>query len=109
MKTRLEMPDFMYELYGHFCGCGAPELAYQEVINELRRLADRGKPPEGHDENGLWWLLVYFLDSLDLTEHGISVRGAWLTDKGGDVLKFLEEHGADWTDDEEIDWLIPQS
>jgi hypothetical protein len=36
----------------------------------------------------------------DLTEHGGSVWGSWLTDKGRDLLEYLEGN-------EEDDWMEP--
>jgi hypothetical protein len=40
------------------------------------------------------YLLLGFLDHLDLTEHGTSIRFGWLTPKGEAVRNWLEAHPA---------------
>jgi hypothetical protein len=43
---------------------------------------------------GLQYLVLYMLDHLDLTEHGGTVGGGWLTDKGKSVLDALQREAA---------------
>lgn len=95
-----------------FCECGNPEDVMALVRDALRAISDRGDALHalpGH----LGWsdgdeaarqiemkvlpldspqalLLRYLMASADLTEHGSSVFGAWLTDKGRDLLSFLD-------------------
>lgn len=87
------------------CGCGAPE----EVIDSLARYLHRQRALHADSErlsgtaweafvedldrtHGFehrdgrapleYWWAAYTADRLELTEHGGSVAGAWLTDKG---------------------------
>jgi len=46
----------------------------------------------GMDERpGLAYGYLYMLDVLELTEHGGTVGGCWLTDKGKEVLTAIRE------------------
>ena len=77
-----------------WCGCGSPDdvdrmmLAYLTNINERwTTRKDEGDPHYGWRATpGLSedaeTLIQYIADSLDWTEHGGSVGGAWLTDDG---------------------------
>ena len=87
-----------------FCGCGDPEATTDDILDYLRLLKKR------HDDNtepGNRWpngsaawsgntdaiharfpderylhLIEYVADAVDLTEHGGSCAGGWLTDGG---------------------------
>lgn len=49
-------------------------------------------------------MVRYLMASNDLTEHGGSVFGAWLTDKGFELLEFLEKTPEDdWMNESEDD------
>jgi hypothetical protein len=41
-------------------------------------------------DSGVQMLILYWIDGQGLTEHGGSVFGAWLTDKGLAILNFLK-------------------
>lgn len=81
-----------------FCGCGCPE----DAAGALLRLLRLHPLYEHYDELRAWvpdlgvqYLLLYQLDRLELTEHGGSVGGAWLTDKGTEVRDALAREQAD--------------
>jgi hypothetical protein len=81
-----------------FCGCDSPKAA----CRALRDLLSLHPLYEHRDEFeqfvpdvGLQALLLYTLDHFDLTEHGGTVGGGWLTDKGKALLAALNEHAAD--------------
>jgi hypothetical protein len=74
------------------CGCGNAEEAF-ELIRDLLRLAPFyehrdevraliGDGPTGH-------IVLSTLDHADLIEHGGTIHGSWLTDKGEWYLKAL--------------------
>jgi hypothetical protein len=74
-----------------FCGCATTENTWGLILAELERL-DRG---ECREDDGLAAAIV---DHFDLSEHGTSIRGGWLTNDGKEALAFLRLHGADWRD-----------
>jgi hypothetical protein len=73
------------------CGCGSSdEIA--ELAHEI--LGHFGKP---FDERKLkiydkieYEIIAHWLDSKELIEHGSSVGGSWLTDKGKELLEVLK-------------------
>jgi hypothetical protein len=76
-----------------FCGCGMPEAAAKALLRLLQLHPLYEHQAEIHEmlpDDGVRHLLFYQLDALDLTEHGGSVGGAWLTDKGKEVRAALE-------------------
>lgn len=82
-----------------FCGCGSPEEASRALLQLLRLHPLFEHYGELHDwigDIGPEYLLLYMLDRFELTEHGGSVGGAWLTEKGEavrDALAREEEDG----------------
>ena len=91
-----------------FCGCGDPEENLAYVRRVLRHIADRRVVGDGtFDEIHKSWVdwdaegdaimgpaklfTQYVLAQKDLTEHGGSVGGAWLSNKGYELLEDLDE------------------
>lgn len=79
-------------------GCGAPWAA----ANWLRRALEAHPAWEKQsvqravwgDDDGRAYVLRHMLDHAALTEHGGSVGGAWLTERGERVLAALQVPGA---------------
>lgn len=78
------------------CGCGSSEEFSERAVDLLKHF---GTP---HDERSLkeffhgdqadfWELMAHWLDSKDLLEHGGSIYGSWLTEKGEECLKTINE------------------
>lgn len=81
-----------------FCGCGSPEDAAGALLRllGLHPLHDhRAEFKEYVPDDGIEMLLLYMLDRLELTEHGGTVGGAWLTAKGEAVRDALAREEAD--------------
>lgn len=99
METRaMTREELRINVLDYWCGCGNPELACAALLRllKLHPLYDnRAEFEEWIADDGVGYLLFYQLDHMELTEHGGSVGGAWLTPKGGAALKALERESAD--------------
>jgi hypothetical protein len=92
------LPDGMMELSKLCCGCGVPEMFYEAALEALEFFA------ADHAARDYQWvyaekfryLAINALDSADLLEHGSTIAGSWLTDRGREALAFLRAHGKDW-------------
>jgi hypothetical protein len=92
-----------YEDLG-LCGCGIPEAAYELVRDVLVLVADdedrHGWAPLVKTllgSPGAYHLIMSSLDEADLIDHGSSIDGAWLTDKGrwyASTLRMIEDWDA---------------
>lgn len=81
-------------LQGWFCGCGDPYSAAGALLkllalHPLHESKSQSELNRWITDYGVIYLLLYKLDSDELTEHGGTVAGAWLTDKGKAVLEAL--------------------
>ncbi len=83
-----------------FCGCGDPDEALNYIKCVLQSIEDRQKPECDFRLNIVnlialtgkaHYFTLYFLDDKGLTEHGSSVGGCWLTQKGSELLEDLTE------------------
>ncbi len=89
----------------NFCGCGDPSDAYSALLETLKvhnapenqTLEERITIRENWNKKlDIYnYLILYFIDAAGLTEHGGSVGGCWLTQKGQAVVAFLEEWGTE--------------
>lgn len=89
----------------NWCCCGRPEDALQKLLDILENIGKEhpeGRAPEGYwqkrsaeqdelfkNDSGLMYMTLYWLNSMGLSEHGGSVGGGWLTDRGEEVLRAL--------------------
>lgn len=74
-----------------FCGCGSPEEVLSLLLDALEwcgapNKAKLNRSVEPLNERGLM-LALYVADDRDLIEHGGSVIGGWLTEKGRAFLE----------------------
>ena len=96
-----------YHMLG-LCGCGQPDEVHAFLI-ECAKCFDRGIPGLSHKESLKKWdeaggvdsiatlvtvnpkvaaeFIAHFLEQRDLTEHGGSVYGSWLSDDGYDFIE----------------------
>lgn len=74
-----------------FCCCGDVSKGLKAIKECLEAVESK----EAKDVNDFrFYVLFYVLDKLELTHHGFSVCGSWLSEKGKDVLtvlRYLEE------------------
>lgn len=92
--TRAELRVFLVK---HFCYCGSPDLAAGALLRLLRLhplYSHQSEFEEWIPDQGVETLLLYQLDHMGLTEHGGTVKGAWLTDLGEAVRDALVTEAA---------------
>ena len=80
-----------------FCGC-VDDIACDKIIEALTCLSER-KDREGFDalldgpfngDSAYAYITLQYLNDKGLTEHGISIRYPWLTDKGRKALEIAK-------------------
>lgn len=90
------------------CGCGPAEAAF-DLIRDLLRLAPfydhRAEITDLIGSGAVGHIVLSALDSADLIEHGGTIHGSWLTDKGTWYLKVLNSI-TDW---DQIDVGLPHN
>lgn len=97
------LTGFFGEAFG-FCGCGCLSMSIKFVRDILNCFEDSedvtgylklDKAKEACGNDNITDFVLHWLDTVELTEHGSSVYGSWLTEKGKalrDYLKnFVEE------------------
>src|SRR3990167_2016930 len=96
--TQKELRAWLFNEW--FCHCGSPELAVR-ALRGLLALHPLFEPGRWEDlerfvpDEGVRLLVLYTLAQFDLTRHGGTVEGAWLSDKGHAVLAALNQEAAD--------------
>jgi hypothetical protein len=92
--ARRELSLAVDEMY---CGCGTPGEALK-TIHDLLRAApfheNRAAVEAILPTSGVEMLVLGSLDRADLIEHGSSIAGSWLTEKGQRVLSILDQVSA---------------
>lgn len=87
----------------NICGCGTGET--WEIIKLLLQRAQKSQSfyDKAEDASSKWVeFAAKVLDAWDLLDHGTGIGGAWLTEEGKLMLKFLNDFGCD--DDKWPDW-----
>jgi hypothetical protein len=74
------------------CGCGSSEELAERAFKLLENFShdDIDKRFSVYDKVGDE-ILAHWFDSLDLTEHGSSVYGSWLSPKGEKIYKNIKD------------------
>lgn len=89
-----EAEAFYFDQIG-LCGCGNPEDVHKFLLDCLSsgkddsNIIDYKKVEKLVSENTetVAQFVLHFLDKVSLTEHGGSVYGSWLTERGKQVLE----------------------
>jgi len=100
------LKQFYYEEL-NFCGCGNPEDIMQlikDLLNQISHKWDNEKTYEERQEeiikifnfNGkvnhaVYDFILNYLDIVGLLEHGGSIGGSWLTERGKVILKLMNQ------------------
>jgi len=90
-----ESSDALDWLQGNagFCGCGDP-LSAMQFLYKVLKLApfhqDWKLVRDLFPNDGMYHFVLYQLNHLGLMEHGGSVGGGWLTERGELALKLLQ-------------------
>lgn len=89
----VDIHAFFYNEFGA-CGCSDLPAMIGVVKSLLEWLSSNIVERPSYDtlfggNTGVFYILVGRLDSLGFSEHGSSIRCAWLTDTGEDFLKAL--------------------
>lgn len=85
------------------CGCNQPSEAYELVRDVLAYFAQDHADRDYHELDwligtpGAVQLVLSQLDNAKLTDHGGTLAGGWLTDKGRAALEMMRRH--EWYDD----------
>ncbi len=110
------------------CGCGMPEAILEfvcKVLELLEKRYDRAAGPDAYETclEGLKAIgldlytpigefTLHTLDHLGFLEHGGSIGGSWLTNKGKQLVKAYDKLGKDRLqealDDMEVEILNPE-
>jgi len=80
-----DLPQGIVEFDELLCGCGQPQICWDALYSYLQRTKFYC-----NTENPFELFFMYVVDHLKLTEHGTSIYGAWLTQKGKEVLTWLD-------------------
>lgn len=83
----------------NFCGCGDSEGVRAWMKTLLEKLAEDGTFARDvihemfeSDPECAKYFTLYTLDAMGLTEHGSSVWGSWITDKGRAFIKIMDSY-----------------
>jgi len=103
MAEEIKAPDFTNPVdihaffYNEFgaCGCSDLEAMISVVKDLLEWMSENIMERQGYEKlfngnEGVFYLLAGRLDSLGFSEHGTSIRCAWLTEKGKEFLSALK-------------------
>ena len=86
-----EIEDELFELFD-FCHCGCPYIVTSYIKKYLREIKKDILERNELLEDEAYYLAAYLCDKHGLTDHGVSIRGAFLTDLGEKWLEKLERH-----------------
>lgn len=90
LVTKEELPEGVVQFSELMCGCGQPILCWEELHKFLKK--HTSKEPYENTEEPLRLFFYYVINHLGFTEHGTSIYGAWATEKGKEVLAWLEKN-----------------
>lgn len=71
-----------------FCGCGSPDEVMKYVRQMLLKI---DRKDWGLYEDLPYMFFVYWADDKGFVGHGTTVRCPWLTDKGRELLRDIEQ------------------
>lgn len=94
------LTSFFVEAFG-FCGCGCLTMSIKFIRDILNCYEDEkdwstphlklDKAKEACCNDNITDFILHWLDTVELTEHGGSVYGSWLTEKGNALRNYLKK------------------
>lgn len=73
----------------NICGCGCPENVYRLIHAVLKEILE--SRVRVNDEVGYYDYMIYQLNEQGFLEHGSSIFGSWITEKGKKLIEALDE------------------
>ena len=66
---------------------------YQKELREVFEFENKQENNNyfSNNQDGIIQFVLYYLDEVEVIEHGTSINGAWLTKKGEQILKILNK------------------
>lgn len=101
----VDIQAFFYNEFGA-CGCSDLEAMINVVKDLLEWMSENIMERQGYEKLfngnvGVFYLLAGRLDSLGFSEHGTSIRCAWITEKGKEFLNALKTISAEQIENSE--------
>ncbi len=73
------------------CGCESSEELSKKAYKVLELFAaEHGKRHFSISDNYLYEVIAHWMYSLDITEHGVSIKFSWLTPKGQQIFQAMQ-------------------
>lgn len=85
-----DLPKGILEFHKLLCGCGSPGMCWDSLIWYLEICTS--KENYFNTENSFELFFMYVISHLGLTEHGTSIYGSWITEKGKECLNWLHRN-----------------
>lgn len=89
LVNKEDLPEGIVEFSELLCGCGDPQICWTLLYLYLSLKTIKQYQDE---QDAARLFFVYVINHLKLTEHGTSIYGAWLTEKGKGVLEWLTKN-----------------
>jgi hypothetical protein len=96
--TSCEDKDDVLSSFLGFCGCGCPEETFKYIASALELIRDNTDWDTRHAKlcelcggKQAADFMLYFLDSKRMTEHGTSIGGSWIDEKGTQFIEAVKE------------------
>lgn len=72
----------------NICGCGCPEKVYKLIHRTMKEVYEVGVST---DATSYYDFMIYQLNHMEFLEHGSSIYGSYVTEKGRKLMEALDE------------------
>ena len=90
LVNKEDLPEGVVQFDELMCGCGCPSMCWDALLAYLEKCASDDF--YCHTDDPFEIFFMYVVDNLKFTEHGTSIHGAWATDRGKEVLTWLQQN-----------------
>ncbi len=87
LVNKEDLPEGIVEFHEMICGCRQPQICWDILLVYLLVTGSYYSTEEPFE-----LFFIYVIDHLKFTEHGTSIYGAWITNKGKEVLAWLQQN-----------------